>query len=132
MDDGWQDLEYWERVAWSRSQRFETAVSAAESMGMKPDTYRAYERRPDSSKHTRLDHQAAARFAKKFGVRWEWLLTGEGLPINAPAGADGPGNNQPPTPAQRIVVVLRDVSLDRQEAIADAVEALVKAGRGER
>lgn len=118
-DDGsWDGLPRWERVRWARSRKFETATAAAESMGMRPNTYSAYERRPDSSKHTALDHQAAARFAKKFGVRWEWLLSGEGTPW--------PGG-EPDAPAMRVVNAMNGLSRDRQEEIASAMVALIKA-----
>lgn len=86
-DRSWFGLDYWQRVQWARRRWQkekgsvgETARAAAESLGMKEDTYSAYERRPDSSKHTKLNDQAAIRFARKFGVRWEWLLTGQGEP----------------------------------------------------
>ena len=121
-DDGsWRDLKRWERVRWARARKFETATAAAESMGMRPNTYTAYERRPDSSKHIALDHQAAARFAKKFGVRWEWLLTGEGSPT---AGDDTDA------PAMRVIDAMQGLSRDRQEEVAAAVVALIKARTG--
>lgn len=88
---------------------------------MRPNTYTAYERRPDSSKHIALDHQAAARFAKKFGVRWEWLLTGEGSPT---AGDDTDA------PAMRVIDAMQGLSRDRQEEVAAAVVALIKARTG--
>jgi hypothetical protein len=120
MDDhSWRELrEGWERLRWARLRKFETAQAAAESMGMKPNTYTAYERSPDSSKHTRLDDQAAIRFARKFGVRWEWLLTGEGSPV-AP-------EPEPTEPIKRVTDGMKVLPLHHQEAIADAIEALIK------
>jgi hypothetical protein len=119
-EDGWQELrEPWERLRWSRARRFEAAKDAAESMGMKPDTYRAYEREPGTSKHTQLDHQSAIRFGRKFGVRWEWLLIGQGTPSDDED--EGPGS--------RVRAAMRSVPRDEQEAIADAVEALVRGRR---
>lgn len=69
----------WERVRWARVEAgFQTGKSAADSLGMKAGTYQAYERSPDASLHIAIDHQVAARLARKFKVRWEWLLTGQG------------------------------------------------------
>lgn len=126
-DQSWVGLDYWERVRWARqrwqrqSGAIETARAAAESLAMKEDTYSAYERRPDSSKHTKLNDQAAIRFARKFGVRWEWLLTGEGEPTLP--------EPEPTPPMKRALNVMRLVPEDQQEAIADAIEALARAGR---
>ena len=39
-DNSWKNLELWERVKWARARRFESAVSAAEALGMQPGTYR--------------------------------------------------------------------------------------------
>jgi hypothetical protein len=126
-DQSWRQREEpWERLTWARMRRFDTSVAAAESLGMNENTYRAYERRPGSSKHTPLDHQAAIRFGRKFRVRWEWLLIGEGEPWPETERPE----DEPPTPASRVAVALKSVSQERQEAIADAVEALVKRGGG--
>lgn len=121
----WQDCEgTWDRLRWSRIQWQErigvspNAEAAAESVGKKPGTYRAYERRPDSSKHIALDHQTAIEFGRKFGVSWEWLLTGKGSPTD-----------QQLSPAQeRLVRALWDVPEERQDAIASALEALIRTG----
>lgn len=125
MDNRWRDCEGpWDRLRWARVQWQEKlgikpdAGAAAESIGIKAGTYRAYERRPDSSKHIALDHQQAIRFARKFGVSWEWLLTGSGRPDQTQL-----------TPAQeRLVRALDELPADRQEAMANALEALIKTG----
>lgn len=125
-DQSWRELEGWQRLIWARRRaNFETAKAAADSMGIKPGTYAGYERNPDSSRHVPLDHQNAARFAKKYRVRWEWLLMGEGKPWLETEEPDG----EPPSPATRVVVALKTVSDERAAAIADAVEALVRAER---
>jgi len=81
MDESWRRLEgTWDRLRWARLKKYGTAKDAADAMGKHPNTYAAYERQPTSSKHIALDHQTAAHFAKKLGVRWEWLLLGEGPP----------------------------------------------------
>lgn len=83
-DQSWRGLESWDRIKWARSQRFESAAQAAAAVGMKEGTYRAYERGPESAKHIRLDYDHAVLFARKFGVRWEWLLNNEDEPWLTP------------------------------------------------
>lgn len=125
MDTRWQTLtEPNERLRWARIQWQEAkgikpnAEAAAESLGIKPHTYRAYERRPDSSKHIALDHQRAIQFARKFGVNWEWLLTGSGRPDKAEEAL---------TPRERRMIdALREAPEDRQAAAADAIIQLLK------
>ena len=79
-DNSWKHLELWDRVKWARSRRYETAIAAAEALGMKDGTYRCYERGPDSAKSIPLDFKHAKLFAREFKVRWEWLLEGLGEP----------------------------------------------------
>lgn len=92
----------WQREAGAAK---ESASAAADSLGMEPGTYRAYERDPASSKHTKLDHQSAIRFARKFKVSWTWLLTNEGTPFDFSL-----------TPAQERVVKLMSDMDETQEA----------------
>lgn len=117
----WRDLEGgWARLKWARMNRspFETAEAAAESMGIKPGTYRAYERPPHASKHIALDHQVAGKAAKKFKVNWVWLLTGKGSPDAADM-----------SPAQeRIMQATDGASEDELERAATVIEALLKRG----
>lgn len=94
------------------------ASAAAESLGMNPGTYRAYERPDTASKHIPLTHQTAARFARKFGVNWIWLLTGEGSPD---------GQDQLTPTERRIIDAYREASEARQTAVADAIEQLLKS-----
>lgn len=95
----------------------DNAKAAAESLGDNPGTYRAYERRPGSSKHIPLDHQQAARFAKKFGVSWEWLLTGAGSPDDLQLTPN----------EQELIIALREAPKDRQTAVADVITTLLKS-----
>lgn len=117
----WRELDGgWARLKWARMNRspFETAEAAAESMGMKAGTYRAYERPPDASKHIAVDHQAAAKFGKKFKVNWIWLLTGEGSPDDSAM-----------SPAQeRIMQATTGASEDDLERAATVIEALLNKG----
>lgn len=125
MDDRWtnasepHDRLRWARIQWQEARGIKPdAGAAADSLGIKPHTYRAYERRPDSSKHTRLDDQRAIQFARKFGVNWEWLLLGSGTPTS---GAH--------TPAQeRVVSAMSGATAEEQDRIAAAVEVLLKTG----
>lgn len=113
-DTGWRYLEgSWDRLRWSRLRKYETAKAAAESMGLRDNTYGGYERRPDSSRHVKLDHQNAIRFGRKFGVRWEWLLTGEGSPFDEMS-----------PPVRRAIDIMSAADPDQQESIARAIEAL--------
>lgn len=125
MKARWQDTEgTWDRLRWSRMRWQENnglspnAEAAAESLGIKAGTYRAYERQPGSSKHIALDHQTAARFAKKFAVNWTWLLTGEGSP-------DASDDHLTPT-ERRMIDALREAPEARQAAAADAIIQLLK------
>jgi hypothetical protein len=125
MDTRWKTAsESHERLRWARIQWQEAkgikpdAGAAAESLGIKAHTYRAYERRPDSSKHTRLDDQRAIQFSRKFGVNWTWLLTGEGSP-------DASDDRLTPT-ERRMIDALREAPEARQAAAADAIIQLLK------
>lgn len=120
----WSRLrEPWERLKWARrywqrqSGAASTASAAAESLGLQENTYSAYERSPDSSKHTTLDHQRAIEFGRKFKVSWVWLLSGEETPFAR-------------TPAQtRAVELMATVSEGDQEEVVDIIEAALKRRR---
>lgn len=103
-------------MKWARRQRFETAQDAAAALGVNVNTYRAYERQPNSSKHTPLDHVHAGHFAKRLGVRWEWLLQGQGAPW-----AD------PDEHRERVLNAYDNADPDRRAAIAAAIEQLLKS-----
>ena len=118
MDTTWtEQREPWERIKWARIHAgFTTATAAAESLGMKKDTYTAYERAPGTSKHTDLDHQRAIQFGRKFKVSWTWLLAAEGTPFDRAS-----------SPAQeRVLSAMAGAAEDQQERVAEAVEALLK------
>jgi hypothetical protein len=115
-DDAWRRCEgTWDRLKWARGQKFKTGKDAAAAFAMKEDTYRAYERRPDSSKHTPLDPDHAAQFARRLGVRWEWLLRGQGEPF------------LPDQNLARILDAYEHVPPERRVAVAAAIEQLLKA-----
>lgn len=122
-DRGWEGLEdppdrlRWARIRWQRKAGAirQTAEDAAASLGIKAGTYRTYERRAGTSKHTEYDHQLAIQFGRKFKVSWPWLLTGEGTPFDHLA----------PTQA-RVMRVMATMDDERQEEIAAMVEALAQ------
>jgi hypothetical protein len=117
MDTSWATLfEPHLRLRWARAQRFPTATAAAESLGMKKDTYTAYERAPDASKHTKLDHQRAIQFAKKFKVSWKWLLTGEGSPMDEQLSAE----------EERVLSLMKGADEEAQRRVVDVLEAMLK------
>ena len=117
-DDRWRNSEgTWDRLKWARLQKFATAEDAAAALGEKAGTYRTYERSPESSKHTPLDHQKAAHFAKRLAIRWEWLLQGDGAPWR-----------DPDENLDRILTAYDQAPEDRRRAVAEAIERLLKAG----
>jgi hypothetical protein len=125
MDERWKGLKEphdrlrWARIQWQEAKGIKPdAGAAADSLGIKPHTYRAYERPPESSKHTRLDDQRANQFGRKFGVNWIWLLTGEGMPHEL--------DNQLTPRERQMIVALREAPEDRQAAAADAIIQLLK------
>lgn len=117
----WSGLrEPWERLRWARMHwqteagGATTAGSAADSLGMQQNTYTAYERSPEGSKHTPLDHQRAMQFGRKFKVNWVWILTGEETPFNR-------------TSAQvRALELLAGAPEETQEEVVDMLEAVLK------
>ena len=119
--------EPWERVMWARMRWQEkagirpNATAAAESLGMKQHTYKAYERPETASKHTDLDHTRAVQFGRKFGVSWRWLLSGEGSPDDQSIAELTPIES-------RIIDAVRAAPEARRTAVADAIEQLLKSG----
>jgi len=108
----------WARMRWQLQKGIKPeAGAAADSLGMNQHTYRAHERAPGASKHIALDHQRAIQFGRKFGVNWQWLLTGNGSPDDM-ALSDVEA---------RIIQAFRDAPESRQGAVAAAIEALLRS-----
>jgi transcriptional regulator with XRE-family HTH domain len=122
LREGWRNAHHpWERLAWARkhwqaqTETLEpTAKQAAEALGIKEGTYRAYERAAGSSKHTPLKHQDAIRFARKFKVSWQWLIAGEGTPFD----------DDLPEAQERVLRVMSSLPANKQKALADMIETL--------
>jgi hypothetical protein len=65
-----------DRLIWARRNRgFHTAVEAVEAFGWKQSTYLGYESGDRTPHWTKVK-----QIARDFGVRWPWLLDGEGVP----------------------------------------------------
>lgn len=115
LSEPWQRL-HWARARWQHGLGIKpTAKAAADSLGMEANTYSAYERAPDASKHTRLDHQSAIRFANKFKVNWVWLLLGWGTPDDLVLDAG----------EARLVQAIRAQPDESRESIVRAMETLL-------
>lgn len=120
--EGWRNAQHpWERLYWARrhwqvqsESITHTAKHAADALGMKEGTYRAYERPDTLSKHTKLNDQAAIKFARKFKVSWQWLLLGSGTPFD----------DELPEPQERVLRVMSGMDEARQKALADIIENL--------
>lgn len=120
MDTSWTGLEHsYERLRWARMQAgFASMRDAAEALGEREGTYRQYEAEPGStSRSADLKHQLAIKAGRKFRVSWTWLLTGEGTPFDKPSNAH----------QQRAIQAMATVPEEKQAALAEAIEALVKS-----
>jgi hypothetical protein len=82
MTESWRLLGHqWERLRWARLNRteFKRAKDAAESLGIKPGTYRTYEYDPaDNGREPPLSE--LQRICRKYKVNWIWVAAGEGSP----------------------------------------------------
>lgn len=87
VDRPWRDLRgTWERLRWARLKAgFEKAKDAADSLGVKPGTYRTYECDP-TSEGREAPLSEYQRFARKYKVNWVWLVSGEGSPEDGAFG----------------------------------------------
>jgi transcriptional regulator with XRE-family HTH domain len=120
MDDGWRRAdEFADRLRWARTRmRFERAGDAAEALSIKPGTYRTYERRKaDGGRLPPLPE--IQRIARKLGVDWPWLATGDGRPDSEPTTRDDR--------VARFVELLLDVPADRQDDAISAAEAVIQS-----
>lgn len=95
MDESWRevsdDLEPQLRIKWARVHRteFTRPTDAAQSLQIRPGTYRTYEV-PKSEGGRRPDLSTIQSIARKYKVSWLWLATGSGSPddvMQHPVGA---------------------------------------------
>lgn len=115
--DGWEHLrETWERIRWARyNAKFERAVDAAESLGIKPGTYRTYERGVDDGGRV-PPIKEGQKLAKKFKVNWVWLLSGQGKPTDT--------EEENPR-IQEIARRVSEIPADKRDDALNAVEAVI-------
>jgi hypothetical protein len=121
-DDEWWDLKGpWQRVRWARrrwqkaNDQEDNATLAAQALGIKDGTYRAYERSP-RSKSTKLTYERAKEFARKFKVSWIWLLSGEQSPFTEDLSE----------PQKRLTQAMSGFPEEQQERFANAATELLQ------
>lgn len=117
-DESWRQCNgTWDRLRWARRQRYgdKPAREVAEILGIREGTYNAYEGVPGQRSKTATPPVVKMRhIAKKYRVRWEWLLLGEGEPWL-------PSKDSPKARAKAAI----DEATDEQaEAAADLLERL--------
>ena len=112
------------RLRWARGRRYGSAAAFAAEMGMQRNTYTAYERPPGSSKWTAMTFDKASAFARKLGVRWEWLYFGEGTPHPSRHGAVGEDRRG------RLEEMFDGLEDEEQEAVLTIVESIAKRKAG--
>lgn len=126
MIESWRLLRHpWERLRWARLNRteFQRAKDAAESLGIKPGTYRTYEYDPnDNGREPPLSE--LQRIAKKFKVSWVWIASGQGSP-----DADVVTDPNLAAAAERAGAIPADKQADAWNAVMGVLEAFArKAG----
>lgn len=120
MDESWRELrELPERLRWARLHRtnFERPVDAARSLGIKPGTYRTYEQtKADGGRAPGL--VVLQGIARKFGVSWSWVLTGQGSP-------DETAPSELRAVADALAMKLGDLEPMKKDDAIRAVEAVI-------
>lgn len=87
VDASWQETrEFWERLRWARLHYAHTQgdvifrpTDAARSLGEKPGTYRTWEEPRENDGRVPV-LATIQKIARKFGVSWVWLMSGQGSP----------------------------------------------------
>lgn len=84
-DESWRQLDdaVHERIAWARLHctAFTRPVDAARALYIKPVTYRTYEL-PKADGGRAPPVVTVQQIARKYGVSWTWLLSGQGSPYD--------------------------------------------------
>lgn len=118
-DESWRHIEdaIWARIAWSRihCSPFDRKTAAAKSMGLKPGTYRTYEI-PKADGGREPERPILQQIARKYGVSWVWMLTGEG----------SPSDKDEPTP---VMVVSNEIAADIEQVPEDKREDALRAAK---
>lgn len=127
MAENWQQLEHsWERLRWARlnarPEPFDQIKAAAESLNVKPGTYRTYELpKADGGRAPPLSD--LQRFARKFKVSWVWIASGQGSPFDEPTS---PFLQVAEGVAEKIEAVPADKREDAIAAIYGVLSAFAK------
>jgi transcriptional regulator with XRE-family HTH domain len=118
--------EFWQRLRWARMRSpFETAADTARSLGLKPGTYRTYER-PTDENGRKPDLSEIQRIAKKLAVSWTWLASGSGRPDDGAVEVD----DRAVLVAQRIDKLPPEKQLDALNAALAVIDAIGRTGTG--
>lgn len=81
--DAWRQLRTQaERLRWARLNRspFERVKDAADSLAIKPGTYRTYEHEPGEDGGRAPTLPELQRICRKYKVSWVWVASGQGTP----------------------------------------------------
>lgn len=86
MDDtSWSRCEgVWDRLAWARTHApvpMDTAA-AGSVIGLSAQTYRTYERRPNTPGARAIDPQNIIKLGRRWKISWQWIISGEGTPFD--------------------------------------------------
>ena len=93
-----------ERLRWARERKeFRSAAAFARRLNIPEVTYRAHEKN-----RRKLSETAARQYAESLGVRWDWLITGEGDPEISAKEARNNGT-APTLPKQSLRPVTADM-----------------------
>lgn len=122
MADIWDQYgNQWERLRWARLRAgYERGKDAAESLNIKPGTYRTYEvGKADGGRAPTLSE--LQRIARKFKVSWVWLATGQGSPDEGVVV-----NERLAEAAERAEAIPEDKREDAWSAVMGVLEAYRK------
>lgn len=122
-DDSWRNLDddISARIWWARQHRtaFDKPAVAARALQIKPVTYRTYEV-PKSHGGRVPPLLTVQAIARKYGVAWQWLLTGDGTPDDAAKSELG-------AIAEALGTKLLAVESDKRTDALRAVEGVIDA-----
>lgn len=119
MSDKWRFLEgRWDRLRWARLRAgYERSKDAADSLGIKPGTYRTYEY-PVGEGGREPSLSELQRISRKLKVNWIWVATGDGDPDK-----DLAADERLATVAQKVGAVPEDKRDDAWSAIMGVLDA---------
>lgn len=99
-----EDLDFpHQRLRFARKRKFKSAAAAAKALGVEYPTYAGHE---NGNRENFIEN--AELYARRFGVTFEWLWTG-----NEPMDRNTPVRD-----------AIADLSPDKQRLVTDLIEAL--------